>query len=181
MSRDFSYRFLARLGSLHRNSRRYSRLTQEVYRWDAQSIAEKSVQKDSVNEAVIAESLEFLHKLFNNPTQIRLSRHLKERLEGYIDTQSRDCTYIELYNNEYKFIMQKDTTFPENRHNVMMTELGFNHFDQVCKISAVLLLPTNRYLFMCFGVDGGMKTAYVTPEYKHRKNYRSKDSQITYS
>jgi hypothetical protein len=29
----------------------------------------------------------------------------------------------------------------------------------------------DRYLFFCLGMDGGLKTAYITPGFKHRNNY----------
>lgn len=162
--------------NLRRGSKTFRERTKEVHRWDRESISKRM----NTHQDTIAECQNFLNRIFQNPQQISLSKHLKKRLKQYVGAMSRTGDYIEMYPEEYDFIMDKNETFPQYWFDTHLVEIGFNKFGHVCKVASVTVLPTERYLFTCFGVDGGIKTAYVTPEYKKRASYNSKDKRIVY-
>jgi len=108
---------------------------------------------------------------------LRVTRHLRERLTAYIGQRSRNGKYTELWPEEYQEILAvRNWMRPALRQGaVQLVELGFNRFDQVCKVGLVVRLTTSRrYLFLCLGLDAGIKTAYVTPTFKYRPVYRAK-------
>jgi hypothetical protein len=57
--------------------------------------------------------------------------------------------------------------------SIFPVEVGFNEFYEICKIGLVFKLPTSRYLFLCIGMDLGLKTFYITHNFKDRQFYKS--------
>jgi hypothetical protein len=101
---------------------------------------------------------------------IRITTHLRERLDGYVGQQSRCGRYTELYPSEHLHLLHLTLWLSGARSTVV--EIGFNGDGELCKISLVTTLPSKRTLFLCLGMDGGVKTVYVTPQYKYRNTYR---------
>ncbi len=77
-------------------------------------------------------------------------------------------------------------------NQVKVVEVGWNQHGHVCKVSFVLKSPEcangslddlyvtrDRILFISLGVDRGLKTFYITPGYKGRSNYDSRDGILT--
>jgi hypothetical protein len=105
--------------------------------------------------------------------KLRITRHLQERLRGYVDCLSKNGDYYELLPTEYEYLQNLRDRIAEQ--NLYLVQIGFNQRSEICKIAWVTQFPayvSNRWLFLCVGTDGGVKTLYVTPEYKHRKRYQ---------
>ena len=168
----------APIRKLARGSQQYKILTKEKSRWDLASLEHKRMHGSREDRDVVCFCEEFLKNILAHPERIYFSRHLQKRLRGYVDKKSRCGTYYELYEGECQFITYYMNTFKDLEPKLV--EIGFNHNSQVCKIAATAKLPTQRTLFLCFGVDAGLKTIYVTPEYKYRSKYKPKDSSIRY-
>nr|QYA18500.1 hypothetical protein KOM_12_231 [Clandestinovirus] len=109
--------------------------------------------------------------------------HLRDRLTKYLGALSKKGDYIELTEPELEFILNLDKYASGSLTNSRVVEVGFNKFAEVCKMGIVIKMPDEvggRFLFICIGAaDGGVKTCYVTPTYKSKINYQSKD-QIPY-
>ena len=115
--------------------------------------------------------------LLKNSSHLFLTRHCLQRLEDYLNKPSRCGTYTELYLSEYNLLKNLPDFF--SRLNPSIVQLGLNSHYQVCKIGIVINLQSqpviankSRYLFCCIGSDLGLKTFYITPQYKYRTQYR---------
>ncbi len=100
---------------------------------------------------------------------------MQNRLSSYVNKLSRNKQYVEVLPEEVPEIqnlpalMQYDDLLP--------VEVGFNRQKEVCKIGYTTTLATKRVLFLCIGCgDGGLKTFYVTPEFKYRTEYKCSDA-----
>ena len=105
--------------------------------------------------------------------KLRITRHLQDRLRGYVNCLSRCGTYFELLPQEYDYLQNLRQTLLSQK--LYLVQVGFNCRLEICKLAWVTQFPENvsgRWLFLCVGTDGGIKTLYVTPEYKHRKKYQ---------
>jgi hypothetical protein len=88
-----------------------------------------------------------------------------------------------LYMEECTWMMTLDSwlNLPTIKNSLQVVELGFNASDEICKIGLVLPLHSvtpspysegtlmkgqERWLFICVGMDGGIKTSYVTPQWR---------------
>ena len=110
---------------------------------------------------------------FKTGIQIRRN-HFLQRLHLYLDKQSRNASYVELLPQEYTILQQLDVWLKKHKPPFRVVEVGLNAAYDICKVAVVLLLPeTQRHLFLCIGADRGLKTMYVTPEFKFRQNYHS--------
>lgn len=104
----------------------------------------------------------------------RCTRHLAQRLHGYVNQLSRNQRYVELYPEEFRLLTSLPTWMPQtlSTRTYQLVQLGWNANAEVCKVGLVTCLPTTqRWLFLCLGADLGVKTMYVTPTFKHRAQY----------
>ena len=184
----------------------YQSLTTEVYRVDYKVIGDLYRKYPTAFDNVMS---------WVRTAQLKTTAHLvQDRLLPYVNKMSRNGQYVELYPEEYHWIRHMIYNFCDRPGETVSTaigpgetvstysekfdlvELGFNKFNQVCKIGLVLdlspfiqypmetnivdvkppcLLPvksTTRYLFLCLGLDCGIKTLYVTPYFKDRYSYQ---------
>lgn len=111
-----------------------------------------------------------------------------------------DGGYIELYESEAKFL-KNPKHLVNHLKNAECVEIGLNKYGKVCKVSFVLDLvehfpflysdrdvtdsmddvierfnkftvkDKSRFLFLCVGVDGGIKTVNITPRRKIKESY----------
>lgn len=104
---------------------------------------------------------------------------LQERLPEYVNSLSANGSYIELFPDEMDFVANLGQWLLENPDTpYRLVEVGLNIRRHVCKIGFVIQIPiTERYLFVCVGMDAGLKTFYVTNEFKDRSAYRG---NVTY-
>lgn len=172
-----------------KKSEAYLRLTKEEERYDYRQISRLVREQWHLMGGVF----EWLYSILRNGGDDRRSfvhstRHLLEhRLKFYLFRRSRNGAYIELYPEEYAWLM--DLPRHLGRREVLVesgvAELGLNYLRQVCKVSLVVPLHTvageiyrerrgDRYLFVCLGMDGGIKTLYVTNGFKERTTYKRK-------
>jgi hypothetical protein len=141
--------------------RDYKTTTREVCRIDFQTLHRIHLDK---------------FKLFNQwekTMKLRQTRHFfDDRLRQYVNKPSRNGRYIELTSDEYTDILTTNLEHEITSRNAMLVELGFNEQGQICKASYVYKLKSLRFLFFCVGMDYGLKTAYVTPTFKYRSQYK---------
>lgn len=103
--------------------------------------------------------------------------HLKNRLKEYVNKLSRNREYVEVLPHEVPEI--EDLPALVQHEDLTPVEVGFNRQKEVCKIAyTTKLITTGRTLFICIGLDGGLKTFYVTPEFKHRASYQCSDTTV---
>lgn len=146
----------------------------EVAKIDYQVLQKLKIQPNHLNKSVPA--TEYLKNLTLKHLipRLRFTQHLCERLKSYIDYHNG--YYVELYQPEYETI----TNLIELKkliHQASVVEVGFNQKRQVCKIG--LVMPCHgRFLFICLGMDGGIKTCYMTPKFKHRNQYASQSGEF---
>lgn len=120
---------------------------------------------------------------------LNYTRHAQRRLETYVDQWSDRPWidgehYMEMYASEYEFLKNPSKLEPLLPY-AKRVEIGINKNGKVCKISYVLDLTTHcphlykkmpqngksRWLFICVGVDGFIKTINITPGEKERTSY----------
>lgn len=106
---------------------------------------------------------------------------LQERLCLYRHKWNR-AGYRELLNSEYNYISKLSENLREKSiQEIKIVEVGLNKDKHICKIGIVTQLPhSGRYLFLCIGSDRGLKTFYVTPQFKHRTQYKSMYKEVRY-
>ena len=97
---------------------------------------------------------------------------VEERLKPYVNKRSRDGQYVEITPEEYEWLCTQNLETAIHDWSAQLVELGFNCRSEICKAAYTLQLVSGRYLFFCLGMDYGLKTMYVTPEFKHRPAYQ---------
>lgn len=104
--------------------------------------------------------------------KIRITQHLQTRLDNYLNKKSRDGSYIELYADERKHLMDMPRWLEKQPFQVV--EVGFNSDKEICKVALTTRFYEygRRTVFLCLGMDGGIKTVYVTPRFKYRGYYQ---------
>ncbi len=119
-------------------------------------------------------------KTWSQKKQFHWTRHaFCERLQTYINKLDKSKQYIEIFPDEFEWIKH----LPRHLNNGKLIhwsleEIGWNSYNEVCKVSFTICMDKlitekrGRYLFICLGMDGGIKTCFVTPEYKYRQTYR---------
>jgi hypothetical protein len=118
--------------------------------------------------------------------RIRKTDHKIQRLLSYVNSLSRCGTYIEVLPEEAKHLDNIAQWLPRKCREVdalkkplcRVVELGFNSNREICKIAVTIDIstmsqkpPGSRVLFVCLGMDGGIKTMYVNEGFKHRAYY----------
>ena len=100
---------------------------------------------------------------------------MKNRLKLYVNKKSKNGKYIEVLPIEVKELQNLSQLLTYS--DLQVVEVGFNRQKQICKIGyTTTLRSSGRVLFMCIGMDGGLKTFYVTPSFKWRKKYQYSDT-----
>lgn len=106
--------------------------------------------------------------------RLRITHHLADRLRGNIGKRSLCRTYVELTRAEHDMLMNVSDWWETARFHATVVEVGLNDARRVCKVACVVPLrtPSRRvHMFICIGVDGGVKTIYLTPKFKYRDEY----------
>lgn len=138
----------------------YKEVTREVARVDHRTL-----------QGVPHEKLYELRK-WEKTITLRKTHHLVEqRLKPYVNKVSRSKAYVEVTPEEYAWVQQARFEPPICDGTAQLVEVGFNSDRRVCKAGYVLKMPSGRHLFLCVGMDGGIKTLYVTPHFKDRAHY----------
>ena len=152
----------ASVGGLVRGSPAFREATREVRRWDWRTL------RDTAGAGAVATGfLEDLVRRGGPWTRI----HQMDNLQKYLGKTSRCGTYTELLPEEVDEVARMGTTLSATQPQPV--ELGFNAVGCVCKAAYVTRLhSTGRHLFLAIGADGGLKTWYITPEFKDRSAYR---------
>ena len=94
--------------------------------------------------------------------------------QSNVDVSSEDAIHwrhVEVTPEEFDFINTVSLETFIHNWEAKLVEIGFNKYGEICKAAYVLHLPSKRVLFFCVGMDNGLKTLYVTPEFKHRDSY----------
>lgn len=120
-------------------------------------------------------------KIFSHRKGIKLRNHShKHRLLQYKNQLSRCKKYIEVIEGEDTLINELNQWLPDVKDRIKIVEVGFNYKFEICKIGIVTQVPqSNRYLFLCLGIDGGLKTFYFTPHFKYRPYYKGQVHTIS--
>jgi hypothetical protein len=151
------------------NSPSYKRDTQELYRLQEPQIKKLAALQQLCHFWVRSEII------YGKGLDTSKRHFLVDRLQLYKDRINPFGGYPELLEPEYTFIKDLDKnirTVP--LHHIRIVEVGFNAQKEICKMGLVFKMQaTGRYVFMCIGMDRGLKTFYVTPEYKHRLVYKT--------
>lgn len=146
----------------------YNKLTKEVFRKSFNPFDKLRQIPDDLKQSI--------QNHYHGQT-LRLTNHLQNRLHSYIDKPSRCGKYTELYPIEFNSIVNINKWFDASA--ALIVEVGWNQWRDICKVGFVVqLTATGRYLFLCVGADRGIKTMYVTPDYKHRTSYAHQDPSI---
>lgn len=135
---------------------------------------------------------------------LRWTTHLSDRLRTYRGKDSRCGTYVELNESEASVLMHRVNAqaWLDERLRAppqfAVVELGLNRDNRICQVRLVLNSPdpsnrdqdadalefefeqtNNRVMFVCVGMDRGVKTAYITPGYKGRAKSRDGIDSVT--
>jgi len=132
----------------------YRRATAEVFRIDAAVLRQIG---DPAKLSALAQWQQTIH--------VRFTEHAQRRCREYGWGNDPELTP-----SEEQEVKALDAALHSRR--VTLVELGFNAATEICKAAYVLRLASQRHLFFCLGMDGGLKTFYVTQAYKHRPQYR---------
>lgn len=120
---------------------------------------------------------------WENQVQLRGTWHVQQRLSSYVNQWNKNHTAIELYPEEFQWLQKQDLThflpkYAQWTNRAILVELGWNAGNEICKAAYVLPVPQSVYtrpgrcLFFCVGMDGGVKTLYITSTFKHRSDYQ---------
>ncbi len=100
----------------------------------------------------------------------RRTHSIRNRLQKYINKPSRDGSYIEVLPEEVDEL--QDLPGLVKHTDLRLVEVGFNRWNEICKVAYTTALESSgRVCFLCMGLDGGLKTFYVTPKFKWRSKY----------
>jgi len=149
----------------------YYRRTQEVARIDYRVIAQLPELQSVLNTWLDT------HVYSAPGIDIGRIHALDQRLPSYLTRRSETTNRPELLPCEVSFIQDLGhwlVTDPAAECQVV--EVGLNVDLQICKVGLVVQLPapSNRYLFVCLGMDRGLKTFYITEFFKDRTQYQGK-------
>ena len=152
----------------------YQLLTRECFRLDADALLNCP--------PICFENIQTWEKTI----KIRLTRHwMEDRLKPYVNKPTKNGQDVEITDAEYTWLFHSNLHSLLGTNHCRLVEVGFNQNIYVCKLGYVITLHTidtlspflkhpNRWLFICLGVDGGLKTAYITSCYKYRRTYGGK-------
>ena len=88
--------------------------------------------------------------------------HWRRRMQQYLQRPTRDGQYPELMPNEFNTLQNINLWLAKTHPPFNVVEVGWNRFGSVCKVSVLLRIPcSGRYLFLCIGMDRGIKTFYI--------------------
>ena len=137
----------------------YQTKTKEIYRIDYKTLT-------LIHPHKFVKFNQWEHSL-----KIQKTHHvIEERLKLYVNKPINDT--VEITPEEYEFLNATPLETFVHNWDAKLVELGFNIFGEICKAAYTMYLPSGRVLFFCVGMDHGLKTLYVTPQFKHRDSYR---------
>lgn len=157
-----------------KGSFKYKNITHEDYR----------INKHDISEHMLSKCLLWFKK--NTPSS---TLHEKKRCVQYLNLKTKDKKGIELTDSEHKVWSNpvKRHAFISNKvfkNEILPVELGLNKNYEISKIAFVLksvnnddkgdiLLTKGRVIYICMGIDHGIKTWYITNGYKNRNQYKT--------
>ena len=121
--------------------------------------------------------LEFARRLATGGGPYMRTHSIQNRLANYINKPSKNGKYIEVLPNEVDEL--KNLPKLMKHGDLRLVEVGLNGQEEICKVAYTTKLKTSgRTVFLCIGAgDGGLKTFYVTPEFKYREQYHYSDQK----
>ena len=171
-------KFIGQVTKINHQDLKYHEKTTEVFRIDYSLITRlPKCCFDTINE-------------WQKQIEIKPTKHwIKDRLQSYVDKPSKNKKYIEITKKEYEWLLQVSLKKFIQSGQSQLVEIGWNKYNEICKVAYVLEItnllsttpsapilssapPSPRFLFFCLGIDGGLKTAYITPFFKYKKNYK---------
>jgi hypothetical protein len=94
-------------------------------------------------------------------------KHWKQRLDAYLNKPTKDGRSVEVQTREYPVLRHMGSWLASDKPPLTVVEVGFNRFNKICKVAVVIQLDVSRrWLFLCVGIDGGIKTFYITDHFK---------------
>ena len=156
---------IVNLNQVKPKSEKYKYLTGEASRLDMHNIT------DSFQKCGIA----FGRKLGERGGPFMRTHSIRNRLRTYINKPSKNGKYIEVLPIEVDEL--KNLPQLMQHEDLRLVEVGFNRQKEICKVAYTTILNSSgRTVFLCIGAgDGGLKTFYVTPEFKYRTKYQYSD------
>ena len=150
-------------------SKKYKYLTAEAARIDMHRIT----------KPLSDVGLHFAKELGQKGGPYMRTHSIKNRLNSYVNKLSRDKTYIEVLPTEVDELRHKLPTLMTH-DDLQLVEVGLNRQQEICKMAYTTTLSSSgRVVFLCIGMDGGLKTFYVTPTFKYRDMYTYSDRTMT--
>ena len=159
-----------------KGSKSYKSITYENYR----------IGKQDISNTMLSKCLSWFNKKAPLSTL-----HEKSRCRQYLNSKTRDKKGIELTTSEYMVWSNpsKRSAFIRSKiskNEFIPVEIGLNKNYEISKIAFVLKSIGNndnssifttkgRVIYICMGIDHGIKTWYITNGYKNRTNYKSKN------
>ena len=146
-------------------SKKYKYLTGESSRIDMHHLT------DSLTDF----GLEFARRLGIDGGPFMRTHSIRNRFVNYINKPSRNGKYIEVLPCEVDEL--KNLPQLMQHQDLRLVEVGLNRQQEICKVAYTTKLNSSgRTVFLCIGAgDGGLKTFYVTPEFKYRTTYHYSD------
>ena len=150
-------------------------VTKQNYRYATQEVRRVDMHKLKTIPDLSEDALTYARNLGEAGGPYDRRHSIEERLESYVNKLSKHGTYVEVLPEELPEL--KNVAKLMAKPDLRVVEIGFNRDEQVCKVGLTVSLSTERVAFLCVGMDGGLKTMYVTPEFKWRKKYMYSDSK----
>ena len=150
-------------------SSKYKYLTAEARRIDMHHMS----------EPLSVFGINYARQLGKQGGPYRRTHSIRNRLARYINKPSRDKTYLEVLPVEVDELTNGLPTLMAHK-DLRLVEVGINRQEEICKMAfTTTLTSSGRVVFLCIGMDGGLKTFYVTPQFKYREKYSYSDRTMT--
>ena len=137
---------------------------------------EKSrIDMHHLSDSLIDFGLKFARRLGKEGGPYMRTHSIRNRLVNYINKPSKNGKYIEVLPCEVDEL--KDLPQLIQHPDLRLVEVGLNRQREICKVAYTTKLHSSgRTVFLCIGAgDGGLKTFYVTPDFKYRTTYQYSD------
>lgn len=138
----------------------------------------RRIDMHHISEALSAYALNYAKELGKKGGPFMRTHSIRNRLKQYINKPSRDRTYVEVLPTEVDELRNQLSTLMTH-DDLRLVEVGLNRQEEICKMAfTTTLASSGRVVFLCIGMDGGLKTFYVTPKFKYRENYTYSDTTM---
>jgi hypothetical protein len=149
-------------------SKKYKYMTAEAVRIDMHKIT----------KPLSDVGLQYARQLGKTGGPYMRTHSIQNRLRSYVNKPSRDKTYIEVLPTEVHELKHELPSLMAHA-DLRLVEVGLNRQEEICKMAYTTKLATSgRVVFLCIGMDGGLKTFYVTPQFKYRETYTYSDKTM---